>query len=456
MSFVLPCSDSTRSNASADLKAKEDYAGGDCTGQDINPMPGRRLCSILQLRSRAIYKEGRRIPNSLIPSSQMTTDLPQLASKSPSHQAKAAEDRRPGVFLMSNTLEVGGSERQFVALVESLSRERLDVHPACLLRIGGLAAKLGDIPEFPPGGGLVGIRSQLARWAIARSLRRDGIAVAHAFDFYTNLMLIPAARIAGVPVIGSHRQLGDLLTSAQFKAQRWAFRFCSRVVCNSRAAAVSLLSAGLPEEKLEIIPNGLTEEAFIEYPPAIPRKPGVVRVGMIARMNNTVKNHPAFLRAAAKLSKQYPIIEFVLLGDGPLRPGLEAMAAELGITEKVFFAGERHDISAMLASLDISVLISSSESLSNVILESMAAGVPVVATDVGGNPELVKDGETGLLVPPGDEEKLVEALARLVRDPILRTQYARQSKEFARSQFHIGQVSRRFEQLYLAVIKAQV
>ena len=375
--------------------------------------------------------------------------MSQLAQGSrPAEVAPKASDRL-SVLLMTNTLEVGGSERQFVTLVESLSRERFDVHAACLRRIGGLADRLGEIPEFPPGGKLVGITSQRAQLAMVRSMRRDRIAVAHAFDFYTNLMLIPAARMAGVPVIGSHRQLGDLLTGAQFRAQYWAFRFCQRVVCNSRAAAATLRAAGLPEQSLEVIPNGLLEQAFEQSAPAIPRKPGVVRLGMIARMNNTVKNHPAFLKAAAKLALQYPAVEFVLVGDGPLRPGLEAMAADLGIKEKVLFVGERHDIPAMLASLDVSVLISSSESLSNVILESMAAGVPVVTTDVGGNPELVTNGENGLLVPPGDEEQLVEALAKLVRDPSLRMQYAVRSKEFARSHFHIDEVRRRFEELYL-------
>ncbi len=357
--------------------------------------------------------------------------------------------RRPGVFLMTNTLEVGGSERQFATVVESLSRDRFDVHPACLRRIGGLVERLGEIPEFPPGGKLFGLQAQRAQLAILRSLRRDGIGVAHAFDFYTNLMLIPAARLAGVPVIGSHRQLGDLLTGAQFKAQYWAFRFCQRVVCNSRAAAASLRAAGFPEQKLEIIPNGLPEPAFANCVPAISRNTDVVRVGMIARMNSAAKNHAGFLKAASRLLTQCPMAEFILVGDGPLRPGLEAMAAELGIKEKVLFVGERHDIPAMLASLDVSILISSSESLSNVILESMAAGVAVVATDVGGNPELVKDGETGVLVPPGDEKKLVDALAHLVCDPITRAQYAGRGREFARSHFHIDEVCRRFERLYL-------
>lgn len=354
---------------------------------------------------------------------------------------------------MTNTLEVGGSERQFATLVESLSRDRLEVHPACLRRIGGLTARLGEIPEFPPGGRLLGIQAQRAQWAMFRSLRSQGIAVAHAFDFYTNLMLIPVARMAGVPVIGSHRQLGDLLTSAQFKAQYWAFRFCDRVVCNSRAAADTLRAAGLPEQKLEIIPNGLTEQVFTQCEPAIPRKPGVVRLGMIARMNSAAKNHAGFLKAAVKLLGRCPAVEFVLVGDGPLRPELEAMAAQLGIADKVLFVGERHDIPEMLASLDVSILISSSESLSNVILESMAAGVPVVATDVGGNPELVRDKGTGLLVPPGDQRRLVEALTHLVRDPISRTKYASRGKEFARTHFHIDEVCRRFEQLYLTLAK---
>jgi glycosyltransferase involved in cell wall biosynthesis len=369
--------------------------------------------------------------------------------------AAAGSSNRTKVLLMTNTLEVGGSERQFAMLVESLSRERFEVNPACLRWIGGLTARLGPMPAFPLGGKLIGLTAQRAQWAMMRYMRQRAIAVAHAFDFYTNLMLIPAARLAGVPVIGSHRQLGDLLTRAKFKAQYWAFRLCDRVVCNSRAAAERLFAEGLPEDKVEIIPNGLAPEAFAESIPAIARKPGMVRVGMIARMNSEAKNHAAFLKAAAELVRRGVPVDFLLVGDGPRRPGLEQMAADLGIAGKVSFAGERHDIPEMLASMDITVQISSSESLSNAILESMAAGVPVVASNVGGNPELVKDGETGLLVPPNDEGKLVEALGRLVGDPQARAQYAARSQAFVLSEFHIDQVGRRFEQLYLTLAQTQ-
>jgi glycosyltransferase involved in cell wall biosynthesis len=361
---------------------------------------------------------------------------------------------RPGLCLMTNTLEVGGSERQFVALVEGLSRGLFDVKPACLRRIGGLVPRVGEIAEFPPGGSLFRLQSHRARLAIARFMRQNRSVVAHAFDFYTNLMMVPAARVAGVSVVlGSHRQLGDLLTRGQFWAQLTAFRMCDRVLCNSRAAAERLRAAGLPERKLEVISNGLPELAFERCAPAIPRRPGLVRVGMIARMNDPVKNHPAFLRAAARVARELPDVEFLLVGEGPLRPGFEAMAAELGIAAKVIFAGERHDIPAMLASMDVSVLISSSESLSNVILESMAAGVPVIATSVGGNPELVKDGETGMLVPPGDEDRLVDALLRLARDASLRRHYSESGRQFSRSSFHIDVICRRYEELYMSLLE---
>jgi len=383
-----------------------------------------------------------------------SNQLPKLApDNSESDVGDAVKSARPALCPMTNTLEVGGSERQFVALVEALSPGRFDVKPACLRRVGGLVQRLGDIPEFPPGGSLFGMQSLRARLAIARYLRRHGCAIAHAFDFYTNLMLVPAARMAGITVLGSHRQLGDLLTRSQFYAQLMAFRMCDRVLCNSRAAAGRLRDAGLPERKLEIIPNALPEQLFAPCAPSLPRPPGVLRIGMIARMNDRVKNHGAFLRAATRVAAELPKVEFLLVGDGPLRPGLEAMAHDLGIAGKVIFAGERHDIPAILSSMDVSVLISSSESLSNVILESMAAGVPVIATDVGGNPELVRDGATGILVPPGNEDRLVEAMLRLAGDAGSRIGCSQAARDFARSSFHIDVICRRYEDLYVSLLE---
>jgi glycosyltransferase involved in cell wall biosynthesis len=360
--------------------------------------------------------------------------------------------RLPGaIFLMINSLETGGTERQFVEIARSLRDEGVQVRLGCLQRKGPFLEGLGDLYLSPLGGSLYGAQSIRSRWQLMRHLREARVQVAHAFDFYTNLMLIPAAKLGGVPVvIGSLRQLGDLLTPAQFEAQLMMFRWCDRVVCNSHAAADRLRQAGLAERKLVVVGNGLPPEAFVETAPALPRVEGMLRIGMIARMNAAYKNHRAFLRAAARL-RGFPAVEFVLVGDGPLRPKLEREAAELGLQGRVRFLGDRRDIPAILASLDVSVVPSASESLSNVILESMAAGVAVVASAVGGNTELGDDGQA-LLVSPNDEEALAAGLERVLADANLRSGMARRAREFVQKNFSLERVRRQYSELYTSVL----
>jgi L-malate glycosyltransferase len=363
--------------------------------------------------------------------------------------------RRPSIFLMVNSLDAGGSERQFTFLANALDSNVFDVHLGCLRRKGALLSEIKDIAEFDVGGSFFTLQAQRARIALARHLRARKVVAAHSFDFYANLMLIPVARLAGIPVvIGSHRELGDIRTPLQFRAQAAVFRLCDRIVCNSQAAADRLIDHGLSESKLAVIPNMLAPEAFAETEPALQRRPDVLRVGVIACMNRLAKNHAGFLRAAAQLVQKLPNVEFLLVGDGPLRTSLEQLAQGLGLGGRVVFMGERRDIPAVLAAMDVSVLPAlSNESLPNVILESMAAGVPVVATRVGGSPELIDDGKTGLLVPPDDEASLVAALERLLRQPELRMQCARQAKQKARDNFRLTEVCGRFEQLYWTLLE---
>ncbi len=142
---------------------------------------------------------------------------------------------------------------------------------------------------------------------------------------------------------------------------------------------------------------------------------------MVARMNAHYKNHAGFLRIAAEIHKRMPEVEFLLAGDGPLRPEIEQQAAALGLGDRAIFLGDRRDIPAVLASTDVVVLTSDSESLSNVILEAMAAGLPVVAYEVGGNAELV-DEERGALVAAGNESEFAAAVLRFLSDACLRAQ----------------------------------
>ncbi|HLB87398.1 MAG TPA: glycosyltransferase, partial [Terriglobales bacterium] len=358
----------------------------------------------------------------------------------------------PGVFLMIDSLETGGSERQFAALARSLNPDSFRLYLGCIEQRGAFLDGLGELPQFRLGGSLYGMQSLRTRYQLARSLRQAGVAIAHSFDFYSNLTLIPAARVARVPVIiGSQRQLGDLLSRTQSHAQAAFFRWCDRVVCNSRAAAGRLMEQGLPEHRVVVIGNGLPSAAFAETPSALSRRPGLLRVGMIARMNTRSKNHRTFLRAAARLRGRFPALEFVLVGDGPLRPELERDAENLGLSDHVCFLGDRRDIPAILASLDLSVLPSASESLSNVIIESMAAGVPVVASRVGGNPELVTE-DRGILVAPDGEADLAAAIERLLGDPTLREELGRNAKRFTQANFTLERMRKRHEDLYTELL----
>ena len=364
--------------------------------------------------------------------------------------ASVAADRpveaRPAVFLMINSLETGGSERQFVELVRALDRERYVVNLGHLMKKGSLLSQLGSMHHFPLGGSLYGVQSIRARYRLSRYLRQSHTSIAHAFDFYTNLAMIPAARLARVPVIiGSQRQLGDLLTPAQARAQCMIFRWADCVVCNSNAAAQLLLRQGLPRDRVTVIANGLPSTAFAETAPALPRRPHLFRLAMIARMNTQAKNHGLLLRALAGLSDRI-CWELLLVGDGPLRSALEGEAESLGICGRVRFLGDRQDIPAVLASVDATVLPSASESLSNAILESMAAGVPVIATQVGANPELLEP-DRGILVP-AEEESLRQAIERLARNAALRQTLGRNARQFARENFTVDRMRRSYEHLY--------
>ena len=354
---------------------------------------------------------------------------------------------------MADSLHTGGTERQFVTMVQALTGGSFDVHSACLARSGVFSNDLAEVEEFSPGKNLFGMQSQRARFALARRMRQLGVSVAHAFDFYSNVMLIPAARMARIPVvIGSHRQLGDLMTSAKFSLQKQLFRLCDGVVCNSRAAADRL--TGLPKSKLHVIPNALPDATFEESSALLPRERGKLRVGMVARMNDPVKNHIGFLKMAARLQGEFQNLEFVLAGDGHLRSEIERTAAELGVAAKTIFLGDRRDIPAVLASIDVLVQPSLSESLSNVILEGMAAGVPVVAAEVGGNPELITDGETGFLTGLNEEE-LACSVANLLRDVNLRKRIGASARADAQRKYSISNIRQQYEDLYRSLLPAR-
>ena len=171
---------------------------------------------------------------------------------------------------------------------------------------------------------------------------------------------------------------------------------------------------------------------------------GRTTIGIVAKLS-PVKGHQYFLEAAAAIADARSNVAFLVVGDGVRKKELEEMAAELGIADKVIFAGARDDVPSLLKLMDVFVLSSLSEGSPNVVLEAMAAGLPVVATDVGGLPEIVIDGESGILVPPGDSGALAAAVGDLLDDPARAVAMGRTGLALAMERHDIERVVREME-----------
>jgi glycosyltransferase involved in cell wall biosynthesis len=364
---------------------------------------------------------------------------------------------------------IGGTERQVATLAERLDHSRFDLHLACLKRSGELLPgmeRLGhgvvgyDIPN------LYGRRALRERRRLAGDLRRHRIEIVHTYSFYPNVFAIPAARLARVPVImASIRDTGAYLTPIQLRVQRVICRFADCIVANADAVRQWLMAQGYDGDKITIIRNGVDLAAFgrsmdgrrLRHELGLaPQAPVVAVVSRLSR----IKGLEYFLAAAAAVATTHPDARFLIVGEGSFQERnyqreLEACAARLGVRDRVTFTGLRHDVPDILSEAAISVLPSLSEGLSNTLLESMAAGVPVIATRVGGNPEAVDEGVTGLLVPPRDSAALARAIRRLLEDRELAMRLGRAARRRATEHFSLESMVRATERLYVALLDAK-
>jgi glycosyltransferase involved in cell wall biosynthesis len=210
--------------------------------------------------------------------------------------------------------------------------------------------------------------------------------------------------------------MGYSLTARDVSLLKVGNRFVSRIVANAEAVRVAAIAReGVPERKIQVIYNGIQLPAETATRAAPAQTPVV---GIVANLNRPVKRVDVFIEAAARVRQKAPPAEFWVVGDGDLRHGLELLARELGIADSVRFLGRRPDVHNLLRRFSVGVLSSDSEGLSNSLIEYMAAALPVVATNVGGNAEVVEDGKTGLLVPPGSPGGVAEAIVSILNDPV--------------------------------------
>jgi L-malate glycosyltransferase len=365
---------------------------------------------------------------------------------------------RPRVLLFTDSFRRGGTERQFVRLVRGLDRSQYDILIACLHRCGPLLSEVESlgvsIVEFPINS-LYNFRTAKLFVRLVRFLYREQIQILHAFDFYTSVFAVPAARVAGVPVVlASRRELLNLRSTWQQRAIRVACRLATRVVVNSRAAGHDL--AGLDpvnRRRIEVLPNCINLQEFeSKLPPGeIRRQLGLSsRSSVIGVLGNLrpEKDLETFLLAARGILDAIPSAEFLVIGDGPAGNKLKCLADDLRLSESVHFLSERSDVPDLLAALDILVMSSYTESFPNALLEAMAMGKPVVATNVGGIPELVEEGQTGFLVPPRDPEAIADRVLCLCRDSARRLQMGRAARARVESTFTVERVTAGLEGIY--------
>jgi len=363
------------------------------------------------------------------------------------------------------TLMCGGTENQFMTLSRRLDPARFDLEFACLRRWGPFVQELADrripLSEYQ----VTTFRSvqALAQQArLVRHIARRGIKIVHAYNFYGNVFAVPPARLAAPVVIASIRDCAPYLTAMQKRVQRYACQFADCVLVNATAVKDWLIGEGYDASKIVVIRNGVDLTRFTG--PADPDRirqefglaPGTPLVAVVSRLTR-LKGLENLLEAAAMLKPHYPGVRFLIAGETspmevPYLDELKQLADRHGVGDRVIFTGRRSDVPTLLSGVDVSVMPSLNEALSNVLLESMAAGAPTVATRVGGTPEALVHEQTGLLVAPGDSRELATAIGRLLDDRPLAARLGQAARQSIQDRFSVDRMVQSTEQLYTELL----
>jgi L-malate glycosyltransferase len=360
------------------------------------------------------------------------------------------------VAIVIDSLNRGGAEHQALNAVLQLTRCGIDAelihyhaHRPGLDGYDHPALREAKVTFLPKNGRPLRFLRQLRSYLRAR--RCD---VVHGFKEASAIYACPAGWMAGTPAVlggcrGQYQEKG--LTRL---CHRTVNRISSGWIVNSQAIADSLVQRlGARCDRIFVVYNGLDAGVFVSSlsPAEARRRLGLPvdseTVSILARLRPE-KNHVMFLEMAACLLNRRPGVRFLIIGDGELRPALEGRAASLGITNSVLFLGNRDDVRDILAATDLSVLTSPFEGLSNALLESMAAGKPIVTTDYPGVDELVATGEFGIVTPVGNAEAMALAVENLLDDADRRKRMSQQARATVVQRFSVEAMGARLIEVY--------
>jgi len=362
---------------------------------------------------------------------------------------------RPVVAHVIHSLATGGLENGVVNLVNTAGPEFRHVI-VCVTGSGAMRDRLKpDVEVFSigkrPGNDLGAV------WRLVSLLRRVRPTVVHSRN-WAAFDAIPAAGLARVPVVvhGEHgRESADPhgRNRRRNRLRRILSPLVTRFVAVSRDLERWLVEdVRLPARKVLTIHNGVQLDRFARNSlPEARRALGLpaeaLIIGTVGRLD-PVKDQAGLVRSFAALLPTHPDAFLVLAGDGPCRPDLSRLIGELGVERRVRLLGDRPDVPLVLSAMDLFVLPSIAEGMSNTVLEAMATGLPVIATRVGGNPELVEDGVTGRLVAPQEPRGLTEAIAGYLEDSHLRAVHGKASRQRATEHFGLERMCLAYTDLY--------
>jgi glycosyltransferase involved in cell wall biosynthesis len=358
------------------------------------------------------------------------------------------------VLVFQNRFRLGGQERQTVLNVRTMDRSRF-VPVVAVLHLDG--EHLADLAAAGVRPLVFDVGSRMLRpntaWQVGRLvrfIRAEGIALVHAQDLYTNVLGTLAAKAAGVPSIVTRVDLGHNVIGYRRPLLGLASRRADRVLVNAMCIRDLAIREGVEPDQVVVVRNGV-DLADLDRAAARAAEPPDVEPGgvvCVANMHHPVKGQTDLLIAMKEVVRERPEAHLVLVGDGVRRPLLEKQARQLGIAHRCHFVGHRLDGPAIVGRQAIAVSASHAEGISNAILEAMALRLPLVATAVGGSPELVREAHNGFLVPPGAPAALARRILDLYRDPQLRREMGERGRKIVEREFDVEQMRLSYDSLY--------
>jgi glycosyltransferase involved in cell wall biosynthesis len=336
------------------------------------------------------------------------------------------------LYCIDNLLR-GGTELQLIVLIERLDPQKytpylLTIRPSdSALTPSNCNHLAWHVPTLFSLAGIISLIKLIG------FLRQEKISIVQTFFQDSTMFGGIAAYLARVPVrIACFRDLGFWHNRKQAMVLKRVYKGMSGFICNADIVREHFIKHfDIDRNKMQVLRNGIDVEAL----PYIDHSQTCATVGIVGNMTRQVKRTDLFIKAAAIVNKVHPEMTWHIIGDGQMRSELETLAQELKVFDKIHFAGRVSDVAGYLEKLDIGIICSDSEGLSNALLEYMFKGVATVATEVGGNPELIEHERTGLLVPPNNEQSLANAIIRLIENSPLKNQLAQAARQKAEAEY---------------------